>query len=290
MKYNDDGSISIRQSWLSDFVMDPERARLAMLYPEMDRNADVAELGTSAHSAIEEYLDGHIDLADVPAFSRMRAKERIEEGGIDWIDLDAQRFVDHAGYLARSWAVDLAPYVPRGGLTEYQFKVPLDLEVEGRPIFFEGTIDYVTPDITRYGLWDWKTSGRTYHQWEKQRWAVQPSVYALAVNLDEALAEFNPGWPVDFNYGVMVRNEKSTDKKPYAAPGKGQRVHIRRFESHADWIVDQTVRAVTFVLGADINKPWPAIDNHALCSEKWCPWWEKCKGSHLTRDEHQWKS
>ncbi len=296
MKYNEDGSISIRQSWLSDFVMDPERARLAMLHPEMDEgDSDVAAVGTAAHLAIEEYLNGHIDMADMAAFARHVATETLAEGNIRWVDLNAERFIAHAGFLAHCWATDLSPFVPRGGICEHQFTVPMlrdgePVTVNGRPLMFEGTMDYVTPDIGGFGLWDWKTSGRSYQQWEKQRWAIQPSVYAYAANVDPALADNGPSWPVDFNYGIMIRSEKSTDKTPYAAPSKGQRVNIRRFESHAAWIIEQAVTAATFVLSADINTPWPAIDSHALCSEKWCPWWSKCKGAYLTRDEHQWKS
>ena len=80
-------------------------------------------------------------------------------------------------------------------------------------------MDYVTPSGV---IWDWKTASRQYNIKEKQKSSIQASVYADAcVNLG-----LSPSYPVDFRFGVMVRQEKP----------KSQIVSIVRTEAHGQWL------------------------------------------------------
>ena len=59
---NDNGTsvnrIYVRQSWLGDALMCPERARLGSLHPELRRENDSAMMGTAVHVGIEAVLNG----------------------------------------------------------------------------------------------------------------------------------------------------------------------------------------------------------------------------------------
>lgn len=281
----------IRQSWLNTFIADPERARLGMLYPELDRDTDVASLGTGVHAALEQHLLGNLDVADMVAYAQHVAAETIADDTITWIDLTPETYIDHAGFLTQAWINDLSHLVPRGGQPEVHFefdtgRTVTDPDGTTWQVWFEGTIDYIPPDPSTDGVWDWKTAGRSYQQWERQRWALQPSVYALAV-VTEIMDDVS--LPLDFHYGVMCRNDRRDNGTVYASLGKGQQVTIRRFPSHGDWVVKQAVAAAEFVLHYGANRPWPRNDQSALCSEKWCPYWSKCKGSHVSTQELTWK-
>jgi hypothetical protein len=291
LKIRDDGSISIRQSWLSDFLMCPERARLSALYPELDRDSDVAALGTGVHFAIQKYLEGDLALGDMQAAATHYARQQVETEDIEWIDLTPETFINHAGYLTKAWVDNLSYSVPKGGLCEYTFEVPICSVTVAQtvvPLILTGTIDYITPDPNRYGLWDWKTSGRKYDQWKRQRWAIQPSAYTLAVALlGDHLGPVE--YPLDFHYGIMLRKERRENSVAYAAPSDAQQVTVRRFDTHGTWFIEQAKRAVEYCLKNSADQPWPAVDSHELCSQKWCPWWDHCKGAHVSVEQLTWK-
>ena len=50
--------IFIRQSWLGDMTICPERARLGQIRPEFRTGSDATIIGTSLHAGIESVLDG----------------------------------------------------------------------------------------------------------------------------------------------------------------------------------------------------------------------------------------
>jgi hypothetical protein len=31
-----------------------------------------------------------------------------------------------------------------------------------------------------------------------------------------------------------------------------------------------------------LDNPWPLDDGHVLCSPKWCGYWDRCKGAHVS--------
>ena len=49
--------IYVRQSWLNDVLMCPERARLAHKNPHMRMASDATIIGTAVHHAIEVFIN-----------------------------------------------------------------------------------------------------------------------------------------------------------------------------------------------------------------------------------------
>lgn len=277
---NDNGTsvnrIYVRQSWLGDALMCPERARLTALYPEERRENDSAMMGTAVHAGIEAVLRGEIEARDIAERSvhafRSKEKELLAEGkSVNITNTDPKNWDKHIASMAEAWARDIMPHVPEGGECEYKFEAKV-AEVENSmwqyELWFEGTMDYMHHD----GIWDWKTAARKYYEAEKQSQNIQSSVYAAAATR-MGLCDYT----VNFNFGVMIRNASST----------GQIVHVTRTQEHDNWITTQTTSLVNSILLAQGHLPterWLMNDQHHLCSQRWCPVWSKCKGSLIGSD------
>ena len=50
--------VYVRQSWLNDMVICPERARLGIVRPDFRTGSDATIIGTAIHAGIESVLDG----------------------------------------------------------------------------------------------------------------------------------------------------------------------------------------------------------------------------------------
>jgi len=272
---NDNGSsvdrIYIRQSWLGDALMCPERARLTALYPEERRENDSAMMGTAVHTGIESVLKNEISPSEIGERSvyAFRSKElELEQAGkeINITNTDPKNWDKHINSMAEAWARDIYPHVPLGGITEFKFEAKV-AEVENSlwqyELWYEGTMDYFHPE----SIWDWKTAARKYYEAEKQSQNIQSSIYACAATRLGLI-----DYTVNFNFGVMIRNASST----------GQIVNVTRTEEHDSWITTQTTSLVNSVLLAQGHLPserWLMNDQHHLCSQRWCSVWSKCKGS-----------
>jgi len=266
--------VFIRQSWLGDALMCPERARLTALHPETRKENDSAMMGTAVHAGIEAVLRGEIVPADIAEFSvnafRTREKELIADSKqINITNTDPKNWNKHIGSMADAWARDIMPFVPEGGESEYKFETKVakvDNELFEYELWFEGTMDY----FHHQGIWDWKTAARKYYQAEKQTQNVQSAVYAESAHVMGLI-----DYPVTFNFGVMIRNGSST----------GQVVPVTRTAGHGQWIIDQTIALVNNLLTVQAKMPssrWIINDQHFLCSQRWCPVWSMCKGSYIT--------
>src|SRR6056300_1207375 len=64
MKTRTDGGIAIRQSWLNDFLLCPERARRNVVEPDLNIGSDLTIIGTAMHAVIEQVLLQEIDPGD----------------------------------------------------------------------------------------------------------------------------------------------------------------------------------------------------------------------------------
>ena len=259
------GRVFVRQSWLNDMVLCPERARLGTALPQMRSGSDATLMGTAVHYAIERALaepsmelDFMTEIA-LTKFVDLQATEKWKETNIN-----PEKYEVYIGSMCEAWLTEIAPTLEYGGRTEYQFAYPLGIEVGEWSVWCEGTIDYIDPNGVVY---DWKTASRSYNAREKQSTAVQPTVYAGAVAA--------MGWsdfPVDFRYGIMIRQEKP----------KSQIVRIERNESHMRWLRHAVRPAIGMSLHVGVDKPWIMNDTSALCSERWCSYWSVCKGAFLT--------
>lgn len=275
MKINhDDRTITFRQSWLDTAQSTcPERARRSIVNPEYDtRDSDEALIGTCAHYGIETFLRS----GENPAESAHDyAMSEIDPDNVNWTKRKSvQEVADLAALCAEEWFESIWPYVPSGGKAEVTFKVPL-FEHRGYRILLNGTVDYVTPQ-----LWDWKTTGRPYAAWEKQRWAIQPTAYATVLNLGLMPGFDAASWPINFNYGVIIKPNSKTGK---GASCQSEIITVTRTQAHANWMYD---RMKTWAdMGLDyLDKTWPQNADSGLCSQTWCPWWSVCAGRHISED------
>lgn len=269
MKVREDGGIAIRQSWLNDFLQCPEKARRAMLEPELSIGSDLTVVGTALHAVIEQVLNRTLEPDAAYVMAEPALRRAADEEQWRRTSLSDDEMVNQVRRMAVAWVADVHPKMPKNGLVEWEFQVPIG-EVEGTEVWFHGTVDYVGDDGT---VWDHKSSSRKYQQWEKQRWAVQPSVYSLAAVKAGVASET----PVRFFYDVMLRD------------GNTQIVELRRDYGHFNMVIDQALRAAQFALNYGVDRPWPLNDQSALCGPKWCPFWDTCKGRHMSEFELTWK-
>ncbi len=269
MKNREDGGVAIRQSWLNDFLLCPERARLNTLNPDDNIGSDLTVIGTAMHAVIEQVLLGEIAPSETDQVAGEALAMAAEAEPWRSTGLSAEDMVDQTKLMSAAWADNIYPQMPKGGIVEHKFEFQIG-EVLDTPVWFEGTIDYVAPDNT---VWDHKSSSRKYQQWEKQRWAVQPSVYSAAVVQEGLVTEI----PVRFFYDVMIRN------------GDTQIVELRRDLGHISFVRRQALAAARFALSYGFENEWQMNDQSALCSHVWCPWWKQCKGQDMSGEELTWK-
>lgn len=259
--------VFVRQSWLNDMMLCPERARLGKVMPNMRTGSDATLMGTAVHYAIErgitDEMQGHdpdsLSEIALTKFADLQATETWKETNID-----PQKYDAYIESMVTAWHDEIAPTLVFGGKVEYQFAYPLGIEVQGWSVWCEGTIDYVDPNGVVY---DWKTANRSYNARDKQSTAIQPTVYAGAV-ASMGWSE----WPVDFKYGVMLRQEKP----------KSQIVAVSRNESHMRWLRHAVRPLLEMAMAVGEDKVWVLNDTSALCSERWCSYWSVCKGAFLS--------
>lgn len=247
-----------RQSWLNTTDLCLERSRLEMdeTMPKVD--SDAACVGTAVHSAIEICLaSGGVPLSDMKELFNAEFSELSALPTFRWVkytDLSARAWGE---LCLTSWWTEILPTLSFDAQLEESFVVPL-VDSNERVIELSGTVDYV--DRNKGLLIDWKTSGGgPYRAWEKQRWAVQPTVYTYAFTYK--------GVVPDFQYVVMH-------------PKGVQRLDVVRTQGDHAWLAAKCV-SMARLLEAGLSQ-WPLNDNHALCSEKWCPAWASCKGAPRT--------
>ena len=273
---DDETIVWVRQSWLNDAMLCPERARLGVLKPEWRSGSDATVLGTAVHTAIEQVLRGAcvIDSIDA-AFVDGLEQAMVKEPNFKFQSMTSVADMENFGLvMCQSFARDIYPSVQLGGEVEKTFAthlVTVETPMHPKPvrIMLSGTMDYLQPDGT---VWDWKTAARKYSQSEKQKQSIQASVYCYAV--------VNNGWasgyPVRFNYGVMTRVTNSV----------GQIVPVVRTESHARWLQSQVTSVVLSGLAVGLENQWFANDQNNLCSSKWCNFWSICKGSSVSESDN----
>lgn len=266
---NEHKRVYVRQSWLKDMMLCPERARFAIASPEFKTVNDSAAIGTAVHAGIERILTSGASRRDATLAALGKFRElQSAPTGVKVTNINPTEYDDHIIRLVKAFETDILPHVPAGGQSELQFEVPTGTSANGYEIWFEGTIDYLTKD----GIWDWKTASRKYSQFEKQAQDIQASIYNYA---GVKLGLVNPDSV--FNFGVMIRL-----KSAY-----GQIVTIKRDSTHSDFVIQQALSAVNYVFAMTNNdklfdKKWLINDQHYLCSSRWCPWWSLCKGAHIS--------
>lgn len=257
------GIVYVRQSWLNDLIICPERARFKLSKPELSGPSDATIMGTAIHYGIEQVLGGALasDMADMA----VAHWEQLKQEPYKQTNLDPEKGEAHIRSMAEAFITGILPEVQLGGEIEYGFKFPLGMMVNDWSVWCEGTMDYVQPNGV---IWDWKTASRPYYAKEKQSQSIQATVYAAAL-----VQQLKTGYPVDFRYGVMIRQDKP----------RSQIVYLKRTAEHHRWLMHNVKPPVLMALrlGMETNN-WIMNDTSALCSEKWCPYWSLCKGAFVS--------
>jgi hypothetical protein len=272
IELNDDGSrtLWVRQSSLGDTLMCPERGRNDILKLVPRRSNDAAAIGTSLHSVIEHDIRSPFDsLPDAVEFGQLALSEIDALEGIVWNnpEEDARGWI--TAFTGVWWRLqyrdDLIDRYERGKVeVEWEFDVPF-FSHDGWDVRLEGTadiLDHETGEIV-----DHKTSSSPYKLWEKQRWAVQPSVYTKAASV-----EYPDEAPFGFVYQTFV-------KKKDIGP---EYMRINRDARHWAWLEDQIIGLLPLLEQTD--RTWPKDDGGWWCSETWCGTFAagRCKGAHTT--------
>lgn len=254
--------VYVRQSWLNDMVICPERARLGVTRPEFRTGSDATIMGTSIHTGIEAVLNGTAGNFDEMLQSVTNNFDELQKTGYKKTNIDETKIPDYLRSMSSAFYEEILPKVELGGKVEHYFKVPLGITVQDYSVWLEGTMDYIAPSGL---IWDWKTSSRPYYIKDKQKSAIQPTVYGYAA-VKEGLSN---GEVTRFNYGVMVRTE---DVKSQIAP-------ITRTESHYNWLKYFVRGAVGSCIKVGSDTEWFMNDSSTLCSSSWCSYWSICKGA-----------
>ena len=258
----DDGrlELTMRQSSFGTFGICQERARRENLEGAVQVDTDAAVVGTCVHAAIE------LDLSDRAAggdgYSYDTLYDVFVEEWRDWSSRPSFRHVKYTDDSAIRWGAlclhhwyegireQLDPLEVEWG---FNFQV---YEDDASVIRYSGTCDLIDRN---FGLVDWKTSGRgPYQEWEKQRWAAQPTIYTQAYHYYQ-LGTGQPTSEVyDFTYGVM-----------YA---KGIQVfRVQRGPEEWAWQLEKAKDVLRLI---QTDQPsWPRNDEHSLCSPLWCGEW-----------------
>lgn len=258
------GVVYVRQSWLNDLIICPERARFKLSKPEMSGASDATIMGTALHYGIEQVLGGANP--DDMATIALEHWEELKKQPYKQTNLDPEKSVGQIEGMSQAFIEGIMPNVQFGGQVEMKFSFPLGIYVNDWAVHCEGTMDYVQPDGT---IWDWKTASRPYYAKEKQSQSIQATVYSAAL-----VQGLMTGYPVDFRYGVMIRQEKP----------KSQIVYMQRTAEHHRWLIHTLRPAVMTHLRLGTHESWLMNDTSALCSAKWCDYWSICKGAFISEE------
>lgn len=255
-----------RQSWINTYLMCGERGRRDLLTEEGIDN-EFACLGTAFHAGVEAALSGAaetpFEVAEV-AVAKLTELESLFE----YQDMTRSEGIIHLTNWSRQLRRTVEFMELRGDKSAVE--VPFSIYIANHPRlpeveqWWEGTIDAI--NYTKRYMVDWKTSSRQYQKWERQRWAVQPTVYTEYGRRVGAL-----GTPSDFRYLVFERTKRSQF---------AQSVPVTRGPEHTAWLASMLWKPFEDRYAAE----WQLNDQHVLCSPKWCEYWDDCKGKFIEPD------
>jgi hypothetical protein len=267
---------TFRQSWVSTALMCLERGRREAFEGVRSSDTDATIIGTAGHVGVEHALTKLAERGQ-----RVASHELVEyavaaylglaaDPTVRWVQGDKQDGVDFLRSMMAAWHREIYPQMSDQLLLEQHFVVPF-YETPDYDVVLEGTIDCV--DLAHQIIWDWKHVGSPYKQWEKQRWAVQPTAYAHAAAQVGILT-----YPITFKFTCALKRKTQEVIEV---------VEVQRTAHHALFLAAQLDDLIA-LHGAGLAS-WPRVDQHALCSERWCPSWSTCKGAHVPMNEFLWK-
>ena len=260
-----EGRVTLRQSWLGQLAMCPERARQDLVGLAESTESSNTAIGTAVHYGIEQCLLEGMQTGD--PFSLYETQQiamgewnRKEPEIVRWNHKPAEA-AEIIAANTEAWWNEVRPGV-RPIAVEHEFNVPIVPKSEVHPErWLKGTIDCVQesgmPTI------DWKNPGRKpSSEWEKKRWSVQAAAYTLALAIEDG--DEHPTDPRGFEFVYLV---KGTVHRTLVQVGV------------AEWqsLIALAVSAATLI---SANLPvWPLTMSGWHCSPKWCGAWATCRGA-----------
>ena len=252
--------ITLRQSWINNFIRCPEQARQERLGLVEQRQTSDLLRGNAVHEAIEHAgllrMGGqeHIDLVELLDIGDAYCAEH--GGKVDvWRD-SYEQTIDVVRQNLMVWYDELWPIL-RPKAVEKTFTKSMGIR-DGVKLVLQGTADWIDDSGV---IWDWKNPSRHYAEWEKKRWDIQSHAYTWACGKEQ------------FNLAVMSK-------------GKLQVIEIERSDADKAAFVELCWSIVPTLLTIDEATTWPQRWEGWHCSPKWCPVWQagKCRGEHLGDD------
>lgn len=257
------------QTFLSNAQKCPEQARAIYFREAKSGPTDSTALGTACHEGWEYglYEKQAGNTASVSELVDVTHHALDNIGEWKYTKMSRKTVYDMVPRLMEGWHKDILP-VAKPARIEQKFRVLL-YSGKHRDIYVNGTIDMIDDE---YDPWDWKTASRPYERWEKQRWAIQPTVYSYAIeHLFNEWAEVGKlSKEIDFTYGIVMYD------------GTTEIMHVQRNQEHVDWLKQQCSQ-----LAWNIEhkiKPWALNDSGWWCGPKWCPKFAECKGAHIVSE------
>lgn len=257
------------QSWLNTFMECPEQARLEMVGQMPKSSSDATAIGTAVHAGIEAVL---LNKGDPLEAATQAFEAEVMQPHFRWVQTKTLATAhQHIAMALDAWHATIFPQLSAVRSIEEKFRLFLcSGETAGKPwvAYVEGAWDAEFDD----GLWDWKTANdeRKYkggfggEGWKLKRWAIQPTVYTLAKATRDDCFDSQP-----FTFGAMVKGTSMA-----------QTLEVQRGPDEWAWLRVQ-VGSIMALITANLPQ-WPLNDQHALCSGKFCPVWDSCKGKHVT--------
>jgi hypothetical protein len=256
----------LRQSWLNTFFDCPELGRREAFDGLKSTGTDASAMGTGLHAGAEHHLLTGAPYAECLEKAIQAFMDATEEEGFRWVQVKSMdTAIQYIGVLLTTWWNDVRPKVAPPLVVEHRFKVPLT-DYNGTEVLLSGTIDYVD---TNGVIWDWKTANDAEKygkrkSWEHKRWSIQPTTYTYAWHHETG--EYAP-----FMFAACLKGNQ---------PKPAQFLQVERNETHWEWLKAQA-RSIIELAEANLSG-WPLRDQHVLCSPKWCPAWDQCKGALVT--------
>lgn len=264
--------VTFRQSSLNTLLMCPERARRDMVADvhEDDTNEDAA-VGTCLHAGVEAIIKGECTWSGGMVVAMQALHGLYEAGHFEWDRLSFEHARKYYTWWFKQFNTQICEprelrerYEAGLVLLEYPFEFHshnLNYGSRTVEVWFGGRIDCI--DLGNLVTTDWKTAGRTYNEAERERWAVQPIVYS------EAVAR-NFGHRPKFEYVVFPKVFTAKPLQVFGFTPKPKAF---------GWVASMVDPIVDMLLSDMVS--WPLNDQHWLCSKKWCPHWDTCKGMFI---------
>lgn len=250
------GTITFSQSWLKDFLVCPERARRGMEEPRPSNN-DATARGHALHEYMAWRLRGS-RRSEAMAAGIQRLHTLSEMPDFQWVQVKRMVTLErHVTNLMVAFERHVLPQVPEGGAIERTLTAPVGV-IRGWDCYLTGTPDYLHP----MAIWDWKSSGQVWDRYQTANWDIQSSAYTFLAY--EALGLDIAGFT--FVVGIVPH-------------GDLQIIDVTRGEGDWLWLKRQIAQAV-HLLDVMPGEEWITNHQHWLCSARWCPYWDTCRGPY----------